>query len=487
MKKTVWFLIVTCAFAGRFVLAGDLTVEGNLNVTSNFTAGAVFATNATVEALAVNSNVTIAGVILGNGGGITNVSGYALVNGTIGTNKVVTTEWEIWGDRRYMNITNSSNLVMFPGRTVAGHGENLSNISVNAYGAMQRGFNSGNQKICSCSFGSSQHVYNNNIISIGVGAMGAEQRGYNSGTQTIGNVSRGATQYGYNKGVLVIGTSADGAAQRGYLSTTSGATNNGVGSIQLMNLEAGQSALITGHASVGLGACQVTNDQAIVAGDSLVSHGDGTVTAFGFYGNGAGITNLDLSAYVGNNLAWDPVSNKLSAVGGVDSNGVLAVLSTVSGLSDGDDDSHWSGTAAGLDAVAGRTALGLGSAATHEAAAFAPADLSGYASDTVTYSDGHFHAAAQSVSVNVTNAVVAAWPQIDTDGTDDLKTSGGALSGDLNMNSNRVMNLPAPQSDNDAIAKAYLRAVLSSLQPQGDLSMGSFTNGTPAAFPLTFE
>ena len=205
-----------------------------------------------------------------------------------------------------------------------------------------------------------------------------------------------------------------------------------------------------------------------------------------FAGDGFNITNLNLAAYVGANLTWDAVSNKLNAVGGVDSNDVLAVISTVSGLSDGDDDSRWTGTADGLNAAMGRTSLGLGSAATNDASAFASADLSSYASETVTYSNGHFHAASQLASSDVTNAVVVAWPQIDTDGADDLKTTGGALSGDINMDGHYVKNLSMPQADGDAISKAYLCSVLSNLQPQGDLSMGSYTNGAPDSFPLSF-
>jgi hypothetical protein len=61
-----------------------------------------------------------------------------------------------------------------------------------------------------------------------------------------------------------------------------------------------------------------------------------------------------------------------------------------------------------------------------------------------------------------------------------------AISSNLNMNGNRVTNLALPANDGDALTKAYLRAVLSAIPPQGDLSMGSFTNGAPASFPLSF-
>jgi len=45
------------------------------------------------------------------------------------------------------------------------------------------------------------------------------------------------------------------------------------------------------------------------------------------------------------------------------------------GLADGDDDSKWNGSAMGLNAETGRASLGLGSAATKEVSAFAPAEL----------------------------------------------------------------------------------------------------------------
>jgi len=61
-----------------------------------------------------------------------------------------------------------------------------------------------------------------------------------------------------------------------------------------------------------------------------------------------------------------------------------------------------------------------------------------------------------------------------------------SMNSNLNMNMNRVTNLALPANDGDAVTKAYLRAVLSAIPPQGDLSMGTFTNGAPTSFPLTF-
>jgi hypothetical protein len=66
-------------------------------------------------------------------------------------------------------------------------------------------------------------------------------------------------------------------------------------------------------------------------------------------------------------------------------------------------------------------------------------------------------------------------------------TGDVTIIGNLDMGgAHRVTGLGAPQAEEDAVSKAYLRAVLSALPPQGDLSMGSFTNGAPTPFPLTF-
>jgi hypothetical protein len=390
------------------------------------------------------------------------------------------------------------------GRVAAGYGVQLKDISDYSDGAVQRGMNEGAQTIEGAAYGSSQYGYNCGVRKIGAGADGASQWGDNSGLQTIdvvavgslqmgvndypggyqyiGEWTFGASQSGWNCGAMSIGPSSHGAEQRGFVAGQAGATNNGVGSIQLLNLTDGQSALITGNASIGLGASRVTDDQSIVAGDGLSSHGRGTVTAVGFVGDGSGLTNLDLSGIAGDNLYWDASTRRLNAVG--------------TGGDGTNDTMLWSGTSVGLNPVQGRTALGLGSAATCSASAFAPADLSGYASDTVTYSNGHFHAVAAAVTASlsasdVTNAVLTAWPNLDTNCTNKLTTAGGTLSGDLNMNSNRVTNLPTPRNGGDAVSKdylqSYMRAVLSSVPPQGNLSMGVFTNGAPAAFPLTFN
>ena len=241
------------------------------------------------------------------------VTATKLATGSVGTNKAVIAEWNAWGNARYLSQTGTPDLVMNPGRIVAGHGLNKTNIASTAYGA----------------------------------------------------------------------------SQHGYVALSATATNNGIGSLQLVNLESNQTALITGHASIGLGASTVTNDQAIVAGDGLASHGKGTVTALGFFGNGAGLTNLNFSGAVEANSV---TTDKLTA------NAV-----TTEKIVDG---------------------------------AVAVAKL--------------------------------------------------AINDNLSIGGNRVTNLSAPVADGDAVTKAYLRAVLTALPPQGDLSMGSFTNGVPTSFPLTF-
>jgi len=289
MNKSSVMLMVSCLLAGVRGVAGDLTVEGSLNVTSNLTAGNISATNAAVGSLAVSGGAVITGPIQGNGSGLTNVPGSALVPGSVGTNRAVAAEWNAWGDGRYMSATGTADLVMKPGRTVAGSGVYLTNIVASAYGAEQRGFNSGTQTIA-------------------VAANGAEQRGYNSGVQIISSAARGAGQRGSNSGVMVIGSSAYGAEQRGNLAAGSVATNVGKGSVQLLSLTSGQTAYMKGNAALGLGACTVTNDQSIVAGDGLASHGNGTITAVRFYGDGSGITNFSAATLQTNSITADKLS-----------------------------------------------------------------------------------------------------------------------------------------------------------------------------------
>jgi hypothetical protein len=202
-------------------------------------------------------------------------------------------------------------------------------IGANASGSRQAGLNAGGtMTIGGYAYGAQQAVENLGTMSIGGYASGAHQAGLNSGTtMTIGDYARGAQQSGVNVGTMTIGSDAVGAQQDGFNYGTmaigqgsmgamqrlfvgsssferaiignycygasqfgmvyyAAATNDAIGAMQLLNLSAGQSATITadGDASIGLGACVVSNKQSIVAGDGQQSHGDATITAGGgFY------------------------------------------------------------------------------------------------------------------------------------------------------------------------------------------------------------
>ncbi|MEI7901851.1 MAG: hypothetical protein WCK89_16475, partial [bacterium] len=139
-------------------------------------------------------------------------------------------------------------------------------------------------------------------------AMGIYVGGYQLSLANIAADAYGASQWGYNSGTLTIGGEAYGAEQRGYLAPDASAANTGAGSIQLLNLADGQQALIVGSASIGLGACTVVHDQAIVAGDGLFSCGNGTITAVGFYGDGAGLTNLSGARFVAHSIGSEALA-----------------------------------------------------------------------------------------------------------------------------------------------------------------------------------
>ncbi|HBA85188.1 MAG TPA: hypothetical protein DCZ95_13955 [Verrucomicrobia bacterium] len=138
------------------------------------------------------------------------------------------------------------------------------------------------------------------------------------------------------------------------------------------------------------------------------------------------------------------------------------------------------GNGVGLTNIPSAVVVGLGSAATSPADAFAPSNLSSYAGSNLEYSDGKFNALPGYSDADATNAVMTAWPNLDMDQSDDLHISDGAL----NMSSNRISNLANPLSDADAIHKEFLKSVVSCLEPQGDLTMGIYTNGKTGAFPL---
>jgi hypothetical protein len=248
--------------------------------------------------MTVFGSITALGGFVGDGSGLTGIT--AAQVGAVATN-----------DARYLaaltnvpplqavvnagsTATNIGDLTI-AGRVVHGIGLNVANIEASAAGSQQAGRNNSTMTIGISAYGAQQAGYNDGTMTIGTGADGAQQAGRNDNTMTIGTTAYGAQQAGYNDGTMTIGFSAYGAQQRGSVNGAAYATNNGAGAVQLLNLIPGQSATITsaGDASLGLGACVVSNKNSIVAGDDQVSHGDGSITAGGgFFGNGAGITNI---------------------------------------------------------------------------------------------------------------------------------------------------------------------------------------------------
>ena len=139
---------------------------------------------------------------------------------------------------------------------------------------------SGNNTGTIVTTGNSYQFAGDNAGAVWIGGPGSQFRGKNEGQMSLNG-----------EGTFVLGAF-------GSLATV---TNMGKGSLLLGNLSAGQKAVITdvGHASILLGAGTVSNSQSIVVGDDNASHGSKSVTAgsvwatgAGFYGNGAGLTNL---------------------------------------------------------------------------------------------------------------------------------------------------------------------------------------------------
>jgi hypothetical protein len=50
------------------------------------------------------------------------------------------------------------------------------------------------------------------------------------------------------------------------------------------------------------------------------------------------------------------------------------------------------------------------------------------------------------------------------------------LTGDLNLDGNRIVNVSLPQHDGDAVSKSYLWTSLADIPARGGLSMGTYTN-----------
>ncbi len=312
------FVAVAAAMcAAAFGGTNDLVVDGNLIVSNNFTG---------YGHGSIASNLSVGGTI--SQGGSSLDSTYVNAAGDTMT-----------GGLTVPSLTNSGTYSSGNGRMALGSGLSVANIGStsygaqqagedsgtsmciggNAVGAVQRGINYGTMEISADSHAAQQNLLvNGGSAAIASGCFGAIQMGDVEGeeaTVSMGNNSYGAIQAGYiwdgvsyidswgvgcvqmgmNYGGRMIMPGPQGAMQLGVV-TSAGATNQGCGSIQLLNLSSGQSALMTGNASLGLGACNVTNNNAIVAGDSQVSHGNGTITAAGFYGSGAGLTDLNISS-----------------------------------------------------------------------------------------------------------------------------------------------------------------------------------------------
>jgi hypothetical protein len=125
---------------------------------------------------------------------------------------------------------------------------------------------------------------------------------------------------GKNEGQMVI--NGEGTFILGAFGSLASVTNRGKGSLLLGNLSGGQKAVITdvSHASILLGAGTVSNSQSIVVGDDLASHGNKSVTAgsfwamgAGFFGNGAGLTDVPLPFGYGVNEDGTAIGSEANA------------------------------------------------------------------------------------------------------------------------------------------------------------------------------
>jgi len=160
---------------------------------------------------------------------------------------------------------------------------------------------------------------------------------------------------------------------------------------------------------------------------------------------------------------------------------------------------------------ASRANLGLGSAATSDTNAFDPAGAAANAVGVVSNALA-VHTANVSNPHQVTAGQVGALTPTG-DGSQltgitaaqvgALNTTGGVVNGSLNvlsnlfvngtnvtgmtgafnpaatnldMATNRIVNLGLPAGDNDAVSKYYLWVSLSNIPPMGDMSMGIYTN-----------
>jgi hypothetical protein len=477
------------------------------------------------------------------------------------------------------------------GASQSGYNSGLMTIGADAYGASQSGRNTGTQTIWANANGASQIGQNFlGTQTIGAWASGASQRGANYGgsmiigdyafgasqsgenrgtTMTIGGDAGGASQSGYNSGTMTIGVLAYGASQSGRVGSSATAANNAVGAMQLFDLTVGQDAQTTvgGSASILLGAGVASNKNAIVAGDGQVSHGDGSITAGGgFYGNltgnattattvtGAQSNTIASALQPANTNGWTisshsnllTINGNGSALSGIvktsDTNGwtvsahdawitaaqvpaqtqqIYVATAGTAGAVTGVQSQlltsalqpasitnlvPYTGAASSVDlgtnSMTAKLFIGDGSGLTNLSSSMpAPGSIT---SDKLAVGA----VTAANLSAGSVGSSALAFNAVTTEKLADGAVTGGkiasgvinsehlaegsvtvaklAISSNLNMNGNRVTNLALPANDGDALTKAYLRAVLSAIPPQGDLSMGSFTNGAPASFPLSF-
>lgn len=148
-------------------------------------------------------------------------------------------------------------------------------------------------------FTSYEPMSGNNSGTIVTNGNSFQFAGDNSGWMWMGGP--GSQFRGKNEGQMTL--NGEGTFVLGAFGSLATVTNLGKGSLLLGNLSGGQKAVISdvAHASILLGAGVVSNSQAIVVGDDNGSHGTKSVTAgsfwamgAGFFGSGAGLTNIPL-------------------------------------------------------------------------------------------------------------------------------------------------------------------------------------------------
>jgi len=433
MNKLNRLLLISLIVAGITAAAGDLTIEGNLCVTNKVTGKNLVVTNAFVETLVV-TNATVKTLV---------VASSAVVNGSI----TIGTGGSISGD--------GSGLVnLNPSVTVPAGSVNETRLADNAV--------------------TTAKIFDGAVTAEKLGTGSVTSLKLADGTIVDADIAVGAAIsqakiQGLDVFVIFVNSHIN--------------DNSNPHQVTAMQLNAYTSAETDTKISQALAGFDLS--QTVMTNASGDAEIVGLFTAMALKGDGSSVTNLDLSFYVGDNLTWDDVNGKLNAAPGYSNEqAVFALTNQWPSLVDGD--SLWTGTSSGLDAGMARTSLGLGSAALSNAVVFAPADLSGYASDTVTY-DGRFHAASQMDAVQITNIIVTTWQNVDTNSLDDITVNGGVMAADLDMGEHNVTRLALAVDEGDAVSKSYLRKVLTALPPQGGLSMGSYTNGCPASFVLEFQ